>query len=96
MPLIPVGKALHLLDIAQEALHFGFDEIQFDYMRFSTDSNMKNVDFEQVGEDRRQVITEFGSTFPIQPHPLLLPPFLTLLSPRFPLSGTGRFGWWIF
>lgn len=49
----------YLLDIAQEALHFGFDEIQFDYMRFSTDSNMKNVDFEQVGEDRRQVITEF-------------------------------------
>lgn len=49
----------YLLDIAQEALHFGFDEIQFDYMRFSTDSNMKYVDFEQPGEDRRQIITEF-------------------------------------
>lgn len=48
----------YLLDIAAEALKIGFDEIQFDYMRFSTDSGMENANFDQT-EDRRQVITEF-------------------------------------
>lgn len=51
----------YLLDIAQEALKMGFDEVQFDYIRFSTDSGMKNVDFGQEAEekDREQIITEF-------------------------------------
>lgn len=50
----------YLLDIAEEALDIGFDEIQFDYMRFSTDPGMENVDFVQTEEeDRRQVITDF-------------------------------------
>lgn len=51
----------YLLDIATEALDIGFDEIQFDYMRFSTDPGMENVDFVQPEkeEDRRQVITDF-------------------------------------
>lgn len=51
----------YLLDIATEALDIGFDEIQFDYMRFSTDSGMENVDFVQkeAEEDRRQIITDF-------------------------------------
>lgn len=49
----------YLLDIAQGALDIGFDEIQFDYMRFSTDPNMEYVDFGQQEEDRRKVITEF-------------------------------------
>lgn len=49
----------YLLDIAQGALDIGFDEIQFDYMRFSTDPGMENVDFGQQEEDRRKVITEF-------------------------------------
>lgn len=49
----------YLLDIALGALDIGFDEIQFDYMRFSTDPNMESVDFGQPEEDRRKVITEF-------------------------------------
>lgn len=51
----------YLLDIVAEALNIGFDEIQFDYMRFSTDPGMENVDFVQTEdeEDRRQVITDF-------------------------------------
>lgn len=51
----------YLLAIAQEALAAGFDEIQFDYVRFSTDVNMENA---YLGEDvqdqdRRKIITEF-------------------------------------
>ena len=51
----------YLLDIAQEALRIGFDEVQFDYIRFSTDSGMKDVDFGQETEekDREEIITEF-------------------------------------
>lgn len=51
----------YLLDIAEGALEIGFDEIQFDYMRFSTDPAMENVDFVQTEQegDRRKVITEF-------------------------------------
>lgn len=49
----------YLLAIAQEALNIGFDEVQFDYIRFSTDSGMENVDFTQEEKDREEIITEF-------------------------------------
>lgn len=51
----------YLMDISRQALNVGFDEIQFDYVRFSTDSGMENVDFGPEGEeaDRREIITEF-------------------------------------
>ena len=51
----------YLLEIAEEAAAIGFDEIQFDYIRFATDGGMKNVDFgpEADGKDREDVITEF-------------------------------------
>lgn len=51
----------YLLAIAQEALRIGFDEIQFDYTRFSTDSGMDYVEFGQEAEskDRQQIIGEF-------------------------------------
>lgn len=51
----------YLLSIAKEALRIGFDEIQFDYLRFSTDSGMDTVDFGEEGTemDREEIITEF-------------------------------------
>ena len=51
----------YLLEIAKEAARIGFDEIQFDYIRFSTDSGMKYVDFGPEAEvkDKETVITEF-------------------------------------
>lgn len=51
----------YLLDIAEESLAMGFDEVQFDYIRFSTDSGMENVDFEEAGEQkgREEIITDF-------------------------------------
>lgn len=51
----------YLLEIAEEAVAIGFDEIQFDYIRFATDSGMKNVDFgpEAEGKSGEAVITEF-------------------------------------
>lgn len=49
----------YLLDIAEEILHRGFDEVQFDYVRFSTDDGMKNADFGQEEKNRQQIITEF-------------------------------------
>lgn len=51
----------YLVSVAEAAIELGFDEVQFDYIRFSTDSGMKNVDFgPETGEKSRQdVITEF-------------------------------------
>ncbi len=51
----------YLLEIAGEAVEMGFDEIQFDYIRFATERGMKNVDFgpEAAGKDKEAVITEF-------------------------------------
>ena len=51
----------YLMEISNEALAVGFDEIQFDYVRFSTDKGMENADFGSEWEetDRRKIITEF-------------------------------------
>lgn len=53
----------YLLEIAQEAVSIGFDEIQFDYIRFSTDKGMENVDFgPEAGEKgKEEIITEFAA-----------------------------------
>ena len=42
----------YLMEIAKEAARIGFDEIQFDYIRFSTDRGMERVVF---GEDSEEV-----------------------------------------
>lgn len=42
----------YLMEIAAEAARIGFDEIQFDYIRFSTDRGMERVVF---GEDSEEV-----------------------------------------
>lgn len=51
----------YLVSIGKEAADLGFDEIQFDYIRFSTDSAMKNADFGKEAETKtkEQVIMEF-------------------------------------
>lgn len=51
----------YLLDIGEEALKIGFDEVQFDYIRFSTDKAMENVNLGEVEEkeDREEIITDF-------------------------------------
>ncbi|SHO51878.1 putative glycoside hydrolase [Anaerocolumna xylanovorans] len=51
----------YLVDIGKEAALQGFDEIQFDYIRFSTDSGMKQVDFGKDGKSKSktETITEF-------------------------------------
>ena len=51
----------YLLDVSKAAGEIGFDEIQFDYIRFSTDGGMRHVDFgpEAEVQDKEAVITEF-------------------------------------
>lgn len=51
----------YLLDVSREAVNLGFDEIQFDYIRFSTDSGMKDVVFGEEAEEKSKtdIITEF-------------------------------------
>ena len=51
----------YLLEVAQAAVELGFDEVQFDYIRFSTDSGMKQVDFgpQAAEKSKTEVITEF-------------------------------------
>lgn len=51
----------YLIEVATQAANAGFDEIQFDYIRFSTDLKPKQVDFGEEAENvsKTQIITEF-------------------------------------
>lgn len=51
----------YLVSLGKDAAELGFDEIQFDYIRFSTDSGMKQVNFgkEAKGKSKIEAITEF-------------------------------------
>ena len=40
----------YILEIAQETAALGFDEIQFDYVRFPTDGNRKIIDYGEAGD----------------------------------------------
>lgn len=52
----------YLVEVGTQAARAGFDEIQFDYIRFATDSTMKQVVFDEAetqGRSRTDIITEF-------------------------------------
>lgn len=50
----------YLVDIAKEAVKKGFDEIQFDYIRFANDGNKKLMDFGNTGgKQKYEAIDEF-------------------------------------
>lgn len=51
----------YLVEIASQAGQAGFDEVQFDYIRFSTDVNESAVDYGPESEsiDKIEIITEF-------------------------------------
>lgn len=53
----------YLVQVAEGAVDLGFDEVQFDYIRFSTDSGMKNVDFGAAAEEQEktEVIAAFAA-----------------------------------
>lgn len=49
----------YLISIAKEAVELGFDEIQFDYVRFPSDGVKKNMDFSGIEQEKYQAICEF-------------------------------------
>lgn len=52
----------YLVEVGIQASAIGFDEIQFDYIRFSTEAGMKEVVFDEAdtkGRTKTDVITEF-------------------------------------
>lgn len=51
----------YLVEVASECANLGFDEVNFDYIRFSTDSGMAQVDFGKEAETKTKIetITEF-------------------------------------
>ncbi|KUO67886.1 MAG: hypothetical protein APF77_12230 [Clostridia bacterium BRH_c25] len=53
----------YIVDIAEEAAIKGFNEIQFDYVRFPTDGNTKIIDYgaSAVGKSKAEAIAEFLS-----------------------------------
>lgn len=51
----------YLISIAKEAVEKGFDEIQFDYVRFPSDGKKKNMDFSGTEQEKYQAICEFLS-----------------------------------
>ena len=52
----------YLVEVGTEAKEAGFDEVQFDYIRFSTEGTMRDVVFDEAvtgGRSKTGVITEF-------------------------------------
>ena len=51
----------YLVSVGKECAKLGFDEVNFDYIRFSTDSGMSDVDFGEVAETKTKIetVTEF-------------------------------------
>ena len=49
----------YLVNIAKEAVKLGFDEIQFDYIRFSGDKDLSNVDFGETKLTKYEAINGF-------------------------------------
>lgn len=52
----------YLVDVGIQAHQAGFDEIQFDYIRFSTEKGIGDVVYDEtdtLGRDKKTVITEF-------------------------------------
>ncbi|OIO19800.1 MAG: hypothetical protein AUJ37_02005 [Candidatus Magasanikbacteria bacterium CG1_02_41_34] len=47
------------VDIAKEVIAFGFDEVQFDYVRFPSDGNMSNVVYTNGVEEKYDVMRHF-------------------------------------
>lgn len=45
--------------IAKEAMKLGFDEIQFDYVRFPTDGNMKDIVYTHGNKEKYEVMAAF-------------------------------------
>lgn len=50
------------IDIAREAAGFGFDELNFDYVRFPSDGDMSRVVYALPGRAKYQVMREFYQT----------------------------------
>lgn len=50
----------YLIDIAKEGINKGFDEIQFDYVRFANDGDTRAMDFSKYnGKQKFEAINEF-------------------------------------
>lgn len=52
----------YLVEVGTEAKEAGFDEVQFDYIRFSTEGTMRDVVFDEAvtgGRSKTDVVTEF-------------------------------------
>jgi hypothetical protein len=49
----------YTISIAREAVELGFDEIQFDYIRFPSDGRAKEMDFTGIEQERYEAICEF-------------------------------------
>ncbi len=47
------------LDIAKEAIQFGFDEINFDYVRFPSDGDMSNALYDDESKKKYEVMGDF-------------------------------------
>jgi len=49
----------YIVDVAKEASRLGFDEVNFDYIRFPTDGNLSNIIYTNGDKKRYEVMAEF-------------------------------------
>lgn len=69
LSFIDVGAREHwdyIIEIAKEAYKIGFDEINFDYVRFPSDGNMDDVSYvHSVGKTKPDALKEFFHIYTI-------------------------------
>lgn len=65
----------YAIDIAKEASKLGFDEVQFDYVRFPTDGNIKNINYGESAKttSKSEAINRFLAESKKQLSPLGIP-----------------------
>lgn len=67
----------YVIDIAEESYAVGFDEINFDYIRFPSDGNMQNISFPlSEGKPKPEVLESFfkyvHEHLRVGPHPMVI------------------------
>jgi len=58
-----LGVQDYIIDFSKEVIDFGFDELQFDYIRFPSDGDLKDIvyPFYDGSKEKEEIIGEFAS-----------------------------------
>jgi len=68
-PKVP-GVQNYIINFSKLAIDFGFDELQFDYIRFPSDGDVQGIAYPAFGQDEKQKYEVIGGFFSTLSHAL--------------------------